>query len=141
MATQWKESFTLHHDRIDAQHKELFRLANFVESLDPRSITKLELSALFKEFFDYMQEHFKEEEAYMASIEYPLLQDHQKLHQEIIDSITNLLREKRSIQELQHAMKDASHKWLVEHILHNDLKIEKWRKGNIVTSDIQQNLL
>lgn len=141
MATQWKESFTLHHDRIDAQHKELFRLANFVENLDPRSITKLELSALFKEFFDYMQEHFKEEEAYMARIEYPLLQDHQKLHQEIIDSITNLLREKRSIQELQHAMKEASHKWLVEHILHNDLKIEKWRKGNIVTSDIQQNLL
>ena len=140
MATQWKESFSLYHERIDAQHKELFRLANFVESLDARSITKLELSTLFKEFFDYMKKHFSEEEAYMASIEYPLLKEHQVLHQEIIDSIANLLREKRSIQELQQAMKEASHRWLVEHILQNDLKIEKWRKGNTVTPDAYQSL-
>ena len=133
MATQWKDSFSLHHETIDAQHKELFRLANFVENIDPRTITKIELSNLFKEFFNYMSEHFKEEEAYMESIEYPLLEPHRKLHQDIIDTISNTLKEKKSVQELQQAMKDASHKWLVDHILNNDLKIEKWAKGNRVT--------
>lgn len=140
MATQWRDSFYIDNDKINAQHKELFRLANFVENLDPRSTTKLEISNLFKDFFTYMEEHFSEEEAYMASIEYPLLKEHQVLHQEIIDSIANLLREKRSIQELQQAMKEASHRWLVEHILQNDLKIEKWRKGNTVTPDAYQSL-
>lgn len=140
MATQWKESFSIHNETINAQHKELFRLANFVENIDPRSITKLELASLFKEFFNYMQEHFSEEEAYMQSLDYPLLEEHKKLHQEIIDTITNILKEKRTIEELQQAMKDASHRWLVEHILNNDLKIEKWRKGCCVTETDAQNL-
>jgi len=134
MATQWKDSFSLHHDMIDAQHKELFRLANFVENIDPRSITKIEIASIFKEFFDYMRDHFSAEEAYMEDIGYPLLEQHRKLHDDIIDTISRVLKEKKSAEELQRAMKDASHKWLVEHILNNDLKIEKWRLGNTVTS-------
>ena len=80
-----------------------------------------------------MEEHFSEEEAYMESIDYPLLDQHRKLHQDIIDSIANILKQKKSIEELQQAMKEASHKWLVEHIINNDLKMEKWRLGNTVT--------
>lgn len=140
MATQWKDAFSLHHETIDAQHKELFRLANFVENIDARTITKLELSTLFKEFFDYMRTHFSEEEAYMDSIGYPLLDSHKKLHQDIIDTISDTLQKKKTVQELQQAMKDASHKWLVEHILNHDLKIEKWAKGNRV-SDADMNQL
>jgi len=135
MATQWKDSFSLHHETIDTQHKELFRLANFVENIDARTITKIELSHLFNEFFTYMRNHFAEEEAYMASIEYPLLEAHKKLHEDIIETISNTLKEKKSVQELQLAMKNASHKWLVDHILNNDLKIEKWAKGNRVTDE------
>jgi len=135
MATQWKDAFSLHHEMIDAQHKELFRLANFVENIDARTITKIELSHLFNEFFTYMRNHFAEEEAYMASIEYPLLEAHKKLHEDIIETISNTLKEKKSVQELQLAMKNASHKWLVDHILNNDLKIEKWAKGNRVTDE------
>jgi len=135
MATQWKDSFSLHPETIDAQHKELFRLANFVENIDARTITKIELSHLFNEFFTYMRNHFAEEEAYMASIEYPLLEAHKKLHEDIIETISNTLKEKKSVQELQLAMKNASHKWLVDHILNNDLKIEKWAKGNRVTDE------
>jgi len=140
MATQWKEAFSLHHDMIDTQHKELFRLANFVENIDTRSITKLELSSLFKEFFDYMRDHFSAEEAYMEDIGYPLLEQHRKLHDEIIDTISRVLKEKKSVEELQCAMKEASHKWLVEHILNNDLKIEKWRLGNTVTGADKESL-
>lgn len=139
MATQWRDSFSVSNEKIDTQHKELFRLANFVENLDPRSVTKLEISNLFKEFFTYMQEHFSEEEAYMESLDYPLLDQHRKLHQDIISSISDILKQKKSIEELQQAMKEASHKWLVEHIINNDLKMEKWRLGNTVTpSDLKK---
>ncbi len=135
MPSQWKESFSLNHEKIDAQHKELFRLANFIEGIDDRSITKLELASLFKEFFDYMQEHFSVEESYMESIEYPLIEQHKVLHQDIIDSMSKVLKEKKSIEQLQQSLKETSHKWLVDHILNNDLKIEKWRKGNLISSE------
>ena len=90
----------------------------------------MELSSLFKEFYDYMQTHFAEEEAYMKAIEYPLLEEHQKLHEDIMFSLTHILKTTKGIPELQQALKDVSHKWLVEHIINNDLKIEKWRKGS-----------
>ena len=139
MPKEWRESYSFRHERIDAQHQELFRLANCVEALDAKTTTKETLSKLLKEFFAYMEEHFSEEEAYMESIDYPLLEQHRKLHQDIISSISDILKQKKSIEELQQAMKEASHKWLVEHIINNDLKMEKWRLGNTVTpSDLKK---
>lgn len=132
MPQEWKEIYSLHHEIIDAQHQELFHLANKVEALDPKKTTKEDLSILFKKFFSYMREHFKDEEAYMKSIDYPLLDDHKKLHEVIIDNLTNILKHTKGIEAIQAKMKVIAHQWLVEHILENDLKIEKWRCTQII---------
>lgn len=135
MKAEWNESYSLYHEKIDTQHKELFRLANCVETLDVKMTSKKTLAVLLKEFFAYMREHFKDEEAYMESIGYPYLKDHQILHKGIIDAMTAILKETKGVEELQAKMKMVSHKWLVEHILENDLKIEKWRKSNEIDLD------
>lgn len=135
MLYEWEEKYSLKHERIDSQHQELFRLANAVQSLNAETTTKAELSKLFKEFFDYMAHHFKEEEAYMQSIDYPLFSKHQKLHESIIEGMTKILKEKKSIEQVQESMKFIVKKWLIEHILENDLKIEKWRKSISVEED------
>lgn len=135
MFIEWEEKFSLHHALLDQQHQELFDLANAVQALDPNSADKAELGKLFKEFFDYMAKHFKEEEAYMKSLDYPLLEKHKKFHESIIEGMTKILREKKGIVELQKSMKMIAKKWLVEHILENDLKIERWRKSICVTPD------
>jgi len=132
---EWDERFSLHHDVLDLQHQELFALANAVQSLNAETATKTELSKLFKEFYNYMAKHFKEEEAYMQSIHYPLYIKHHKLHQSIIEGMNKILKEKKTIEELQESMKFIAQKWLVEHILENDLKIEKWRQSLIVTEE------
>ena len=132
---EWEERFSLQHALLDAQHQELFRLAQEVQKLDASTATKVELSKLFKDFFDYMALHFKEEEAYMQSLHYPLYPKHKKLHESIIEGMTKILREKKSMEELQESMKFIVKKWLVEHILENDLKIERWRQSITVTSE------
>lgn len=129
MLIEWSEKFSLHHALLDQQHQELFDLANAVQALDPNSADKVALGKLFKEFFDYMAKHFKEEEAYMQSLDYPLLETHKKFHESIIEGMTKILKEKKGVAELQKSMKMIAKKWLVEHILENDLKIEKWRKS------------
>lgn len=136
MAKEWSDRYSLHHEKIDAQHQELFRLANRVEALDSKTTTKEILARLLKEFFAYMGKHFKDEEAYMLSIGYPLLEEHKKLHEEIIGSMTALIKETKGIEALQSKMKIVSHKWLVEHILENDLRIEKWRSS--ITIDLDE---
>lgn len=135
MFIEWNEKFSLHHVLLDKQHQELFDLANAVQALDPAKTDKAELGKLFKEFFDYMAKHFKEEEAYMQSLEYPLLEKHKKFHESIIEGMTKILKEKKGIEELQKSMKMIAKKWLVEHILENDLQIEKWRKSITVSDE------
>ncbi|ATB70448.1 hemerythrin family protein [Sulfurospirillum diekertiae] len=135
MIIEWDERYSVHHELLDLQHQELFDLANTVQGLDPNNADKTELSKLFKQFFDYMAKHFKEEEAYMQSIDYPLFEHHKKFHESIILGMTKILKEKKGIVELQKSMKMIAQKWLVEHILENDLKIEKWRKSITVSED------
>ena len=130
---EWSERFSLHHELLDAQHQELFELANAAQKLDPNNANKAELGRLFKEFYDYMGKHFKEEEAYMQSIDYPLYEKHKKFHESIIEGMTKILKEKKGVDELQKSIQMIAKKWLAEHILENDLQIEKWRKSLIVT--------
>ncbi|AFL69270.1 bacteriohemerythrin [Sulfurospirillum barnesii] len=135
MILEWSERFSLHHEKLDAQHQELFALANAAQNLDPKTSSKIELSKLFKEFYTYMAKHFKEEEAYMQSIHYPLYIQHHKMHQSIIEGMNQILQEEKSMEGLQEKMKFIAQKWLVEHILENDLKIEKWRKSITVSDE------
>lgn len=128
MSIEWQERFSLHHEKIDLQHKELFRLAKHVSKLDEETTTKEDIASIFKEFFNYMKEHFTDEEAYMQSIGYPALAKHQELHQAIIHDVTSILKEKKNIIAMQESIKIIARKWLIEHILENDLKIEQWRK-------------
>lgn len=129
MPKEWIEAYSLHNETIDTQHKELFNLANKVEALDSKTASKEQLGILLKEFFNYMKEHFKDEEAYMQSIDYPIMNQHCKLHESIIEQMTLTLKLSKGIEVLQAKIKEVSHQWLVEHILKHDLKIEKWRKG------------
>jgi hemerythrin len=129
MISQWDEKYSLHVEKIDKQHKELFRLSALVDALDEKT-TKEDIRELLNKFFIYMRGHFANEEAYMKSIGYPLLSKHHKLHQEIIEEFTALIKENHSLKALKEKMKIATKKWLIDHILDNDLKIEKWRKAN-----------
>ena len=96
MIIEWSERFSLNHELLDAQHQELFELANAAQRLDPNNANKAELGRLFKEFYDYMGKHFKEEEAYMQSIDYPLYEKHKKFHESIIEGMTKILKEKKA---------------------------------------------
>ena len=70
-----------------------------------------------------MDTHFKDEEAYMLSISYPLLNEHKKLHNDIIVNLNQIIKSKKTIPELQESMKYVAQKWLAEHILEHDVKI------------------
>jgi len=129
MISQWDDKYSLHVEKIDNQHKELFRLSSIVESLNKQT-TKEEIKKLLNSFFIYMREHFSDEEAYMESIGYPLLKNHHELHQEIIEDFTNLIKKNHTLELLKNEMKKATKKWLIDHIMENDLKIEKWRLLN-----------
>jgi len=131
----WSQRYSLNHPSIDAQHQELFNLVNRVEALNPKTASKEDISTLVKEFFDYMREHFRDEEVYMQSIGYPAFQAHCMLHEGIINAMTSILKETKGIELLQTKMREVSHAWLVEHILDHDMAIEQWKAKNTIDLD------
>jgi hemerythrin len=128
MLPAWKNTYSVNHTELDAQHKELFRLAQEVYMLPPRLATKEAIRGLFGKFFSYMKKHFEEEEAYMEAIGFPSASEHKAYHEKIVAALTKTLQQSHTLPEIQMAMKKIVKVWLVEHILVKDMEYERWRK-------------
>lgn len=128
MLPEWKPQYSVNHTELDAQHKELFRLAAKVYSLDANAATKERISKLMKAFYEYIKKHFSQEEEYMELINYPKLDKHRAMHQGIITSLNSIIQQSQSLKEIRISMRKIVQLWLVEHILKHDMQYEKWRK-------------
>lgn len=130
----WSAKYSLGIKDIDEQHQHLFELANRVFKLSDDN-EKEDIKELLVEFSEYMKTHFKDEEEYMRSIKFPELEYHQKLHENIIDTLSNVVKEVSSISELKIKMKDIAKKVLIEHIVDSDMKIKEYQEesANIST--------
>ena len=131
----WLNKYLIGVDKIDEQHKHLFFIANKVLELKEDN-SKKEIRELLVEFSSYMDTHFKDEEEYMKSIGFPELEYHKKLHQNIVDTLADIIKHVKSIPELKHKMKGVAKKVLVEHIVDADMKI-KYYQNDIKDENLQ----
>ena len=108
--------FRLGIDAVDKEHEELVNMLNHVsELLDNNKLH--EATKYFTEnLSDYVDEHFANEEAFMASIGYPQLEAHKKTHKKFVDSFNELK------PKLEQFDEDAFRKsllntflWLISH--------------------------
>ncbi|KAA6224977.1 MULTISPECIES: bacteriohemerythrin [unclassified Campylobacter] len=135
MLPRWDNSFSVHNAKVDEQHKKLFELAAKVENISDRAVSKVEVKELLAEFFNYMKDHFSDEEKYMQLIDFPGLEEHRKIHKEIIQMMINLIKDIKSTNDLKEKLYVIAKKWLLEHILYEDMKVAKWRREALATDD------
>ncbi|MCV3337805.1 hemerythrin family protein [Campylobacter sp. IFREMER_LSEM_CL2127] len=125
----WNEKYSIENTDIDLQHQALFDLAEKTASLLNRHIYKIEVKELLGNFFDYMKTHFKDEEEYMYSINYPYLSEHKAMHKKIVKDMSALLSECNSTNDLKEKLYKIVSIWLVEHIAEHDMMINKYKKS------------
>ncbi|KAA6225041.1 MULTISPECIES: bacteriohemerythrin [unclassified Campylobacter] len=135
MFPKWDDSYSVHNAKIDEQHKKLFDLAGKVEYMFDKPIYKEDIKVVLSEFFNYMKDHFHDEEKYMQLISYPELEQHRIIHKEIIQSMINLIKTIKSTNDLKEKLYVVAKKWLLEHILYEDMKIEQWRRESLSTEE------
>ncbi|MCZ0910577.1 bacteriohemerythrin, partial [Escherichia coli] len=135
MLPKWYSSFSVHTATIDEQHKKLFELADKVEIITDRSVSKNEVKELLAEFFNYMEDHFNDEDKYMQLIAYPAFEEHKIIHKEIIQTMINLIKDIKSTNDLKEKRYIIAIKWPLEHILYEDMKVEKWRSSSLATDE------
>lgn len=127
---KWKNSFKLDIAVIDKEHQKLFMIAQ--KALSYSGQNKINhVKNTIKELYDYMKLHFENEEKFMENIAYPELQEHKKLHQNIIDQMNHFLKYlgKISIDEFERKLIEYMDIWLVNHIVYEDVKISNFNNN------------
>lgn len=126
-------------EKIDDEHRELFRLVGEVQDLlnDKWTHDKyFEICDLIERLKEYAAEHFRHEEEYMEQIGHPEIEMQRRQHAEFCEKVNEV--DLRSAEGDQHALiSDLLSflvKWLYKHIIGSDLLIGKlmsvkeWKK-------------
>jgi hemerythrin len=131
---QWTTDLSVGNHLIDSEHQHLFELLdNFYESLKGKQ-APMDLLALIKGLLDYAEVHFADEEAFMAQVGYPDMENHRQLHRDFMQKTNDFYAKLQSGKllltlEVTNFIKD----WLVAHIKGQDVKVVRYAKAQSVS--------
>ena len=128
----WKDVYKVGNEQIDKEHKQLFDIASeaFIE-VDSASRTK-KIKLIIGKLYTYIKMHFEHEEEFMSTLKYPRLEDHKKLHDDIINQMNGFIKNiaTLNVEVFEKELATLIDILLVQHIIQEDRKIMQWyRKG------------
>ena len=128
----WSKEYELGCDFVDSQHKRLFELVNNISKAcnDGEDVKILDETLDF--LLQYTVQHFIDEEAYQIKHEFPDYERHKQLHEDFKETIGEKVtefRKKGSTKYLSDTVNKIVVKWLVDHILMEDMKIGVYIKN------------
>ncbi len=126
----WDLSFRIGFEDIDSQHKQLFSIANELLKEDDSENTQIKVNTTLQKLKEYIEIHFKNEEYIMGKYNYPLLETHRKIHNDIVLEIKKTIKISGDISELKENLDALLSAWIRDHILIEDLKFAGWIKNN-----------
>ncbi len=136
---KWDDAYSLGIKNIDDQHKKLFDIVYKIFSLQESKDVKENVRTILHELFEYIKVHFKDEEEFMKSIDYPDLAYHIELHEQLVKSVSTILRDPSRLDIIQTKMRVIAKQALIDHILEEDMKYQQYyfssKKNKIATAD------
>ncbi|SFM11451.1 bacteriohemerythrin [Pelosinus propionicus] len=122
---KWEDKYSLGVESIDAQHQELFHIANRIYELlkNEMILDKFDhIMEIIDELKNYTVDHFKDEEEYMKSIGYKKFLSHKVAHTDFLDKMESIDVNKidNGHNEYLLGILDFVCVWLVEHIMKED---------------------
>ena len=117
----WSPQYLIGNKVIDSEHQELFRLINNFHSSWLEKHAAHEIAKVLNQLIVYAEMHFRHEESIMRDAGYPKLEQHQLIHDGLIENIFKLQQsyEDKSLHLEMNTMKFVK-LWLIDHILQQD---------------------
>jgi hemerythrin-like metal-binding protein len=116
-------------DDVDAQHRQLFDLANRVVEHECHKGEDGQFFAALAFLSDYVQYHFAAEELAMKRASYPETELHQRAHQdfrELIGEFVEVSLEVPNVAELSARLTEVISGWLTAHIRAADRDLARY---------------
>ncbi len=135
----WDEQYNIGVDIIDKEHKKLFNILNKLFDFRHREEkSHFACQEAIKYFKDHAIQHFADEEAYMASIHYPGLETHRRIHKDFREQMLPALEKELeatgfSETSVQHFLGVCAgwligHTLIEDHMIVNGELIRHWEK-------------
>ncbi len=121
------EKYKLGIEALDHQHEKWIELYNQLHQLlqEGSHIDDKQIEGIIHEMYAYTSYHFKYEEDYMVSIQFPFFSEHRRLHSSMDSEIYSYYRMalNKDYIALREVLK-LLRKWILNHILKDDIKIK-----------------
>lgn len=115
---------------MDRDHEQLVAITNRISALVERpDFRQKDFSTELSELKRYTLEHFAREEAYMAKIGYPGLNEHKVQHARIVEALATLAAEGATRgAKIALSLRLFTQVWLFEHISGSDGEYAKFAR-------------
>lgn len=126
---EWSDSYIIDNGIIDEQHRKLCSIGAEIEELvnmkDLYSEEKYHEKILhcLAELIKYTIVHFKTEEEIMCKHNYKYIDQHRKLHEELIDKVSSI-RQRYEDNSIDAELDGLLNSWLINHIFQEDVPIK-----------------
>lgn len=132
MALLWTKNLEVGVDLIDQQHKKWFEKADQLFEAGKSGKSKEYIVKMFDFLDEYTKTHFKDEERYMQSINYPELSTQKQMHEGFIKKLKELRSEYEKDGVNLTVILSSNQfilDWLTKHISQADKKIGQYAKN------------
>ncbi len=125
----WTSILNIGVTKIDEQHKQLISLSNSLIQAMTIGKGNEVLTTLFEELKAYTLYHFEDEEKYMASMNYPQLENHKVIHTKLIEQVDTFRNELLAGEVTPNQALDFVNDWIIEHIMDVDAQIGEFARN------------
>ncbi|HHP5683248.1 TPA: hemerythrin family protein [Campylobacter jejuni] len=145
MEIKWSRDFSIKNMQLDKQHELIFEITNLTNDLalniqDNNTQHKNDLKQILVKLFQYIKIHFKDEEKFMESIDFPLIEEHKKSHQILVEKTKKLLEHSDNIVKMSQELSILTKDWILDHFANEDLWIANFTKKTLHLQEIHYTL-
>ncbi len=121
IAISWDDSYSVHVESIDAQHKKMMRLINDLNRISDSGQDEGQLELALINLCDYTRKHFEYEESFLEKYHYPFYKSHQEKHAIFLKTIAQTKKDLLNAHGRHKKKKiDTIVFWLKNHIIKED---------------------
>jgi hemerythrin len=114
---------------IDEQHKVLVENLQQLQAWRSKGHGYSAALNAFLSLGQYVQSHFRDEEAFMERHDFPELEEHKIHHQQLVTKLQTIEQHVMSGDDITDEMMALLSQWLIEHIGGDDMKIATYLRS------------
>ncbi len=129
---KWSSSLETNNESIDRDHKEIIEKSSELYEAMLEGKGRHIVKELADYIDNYVERHFREEEALVADLNYPKMKEHEDAHQYFLGEFKKLRDQILNNEESSHLTIELNKlitQWFVHHIEVMDMDVAKYLKS------------